>query len=81
MRGAAARGVGGRAARPAPAPARSTTSRRSTAAAATRFDYRNEFSNPGGFLGRIAGRVLVAGVAEREANQSLQRLKALVERA
>ena len=46
----------------------------------TRFDYRNEYSNPGGFLGRIAGRVLVAGVAEREANQSLQRLKALVER-
>lgn len=47
----------------------------------TRFEYRNEFSNPGGFLGRIAGRVLVAGVAEREANQSLQRLKTLVERA
>ena len=47
---------------------------------ATRFDYRNEYSNPGGFLGRIAGRVLVGGVAEREARQSLQRLKALVER-
>ena len=47
---------------------------------ATRFDYRNEYSNPGGFLGRIAGRVLVSGAAEREANQSLQRLKALVER-
>ena len=47
---------------------------------ATRFDYRNEYANPGGFLGRIAGRVLVAGVAEREANQSLQRLKALLER-
>jgi carbon monoxide dehydrogenase subunit G len=48
---------------------------------ATRFDYRNEYSNPGGFLGRIAGRVLVVGVAEREARQSLQRLKALVERS
>jgi carbon monoxide dehydrogenase subunit G len=46
---------------------------------ATRFDYRNEFSNPGGFLGRVAGRVLVGGVAEREANQSLRRLKALLE--
>jgi carbon monoxide dehydrogenase subunit G len=45
----------------------------------TRFDYRNEYSNPGGFLGRIAGRVLVGGVAEREANQSLQKLKALLE--
>jgi carbon monoxide dehydrogenase subunit G len=47
---------------------------------ATRFDYHNEYMNPGGFLGRIAGRVLVGGVAEREARQSLLRLKALVER-
>ena len=46
---------------------------------ATRFHYRNEFSNPGGFLGRVAGRVLVGGVAEREASQSLRRLKALLE--
>ncbi len=46
----------------------------------TRFDYRNEYSNPGGFLGRMAGRVLVAGAAEREANKSLQRLKAFLER-
>ena len=47
----------------------------------TRFDYRNDYANPGGFLGRIAGRMLVAGVAEREANQSLRRLKAIVESA
>jgi carbon monoxide dehydrogenase subunit G len=46
----------------------------------TRFDYLNEYSNPGGFLGRMAGRVLVAGAAEREAIRSLQRLKALLER-
>jgi len=45
----------------------------------TRFDYRNEYSSPGGFLSRVAGRVLVGGVAEREANQSLRRLKALLE--
>ena len=45
----------------------------------TRFEYRNEYENPGGLLGRVAGRVLVAGVAEREANRSLQRLKALME--
>ena len=47
---------------------------------ATRFHYRNEYSQPGGFLGRVAGRVLVAGTAEREANRSLARLKAFLER-
>jgi carbon monoxide dehydrogenase subunit G len=46
----------------------------------TRFDYVNEYSQPGGFLGRMAGRVLVAGSAEKEANRSLQRLKAFLER-
>ncbi len=46
---------------------------------ATRFEYRNEYSQPGGFVGRMAGRVLVAGVAEREAARSLQRLKAYLE--
>jgi carbon monoxide dehydrogenase subunit G len=46
----------------------------------TRFDYRNEYSQPGGFLGRMAGRVLVAGSAEREASRSLERLKAYLER-
>jgi carbon monoxide dehydrogenase subunit G len=45
----------------------------------TRFDYLNEYSNPGGVLGRMAGRVLVAGAAEREAIRSLERLKALLE--
>jgi carbon monoxide dehydrogenase subunit G len=48
--------------------------------AGTRFDYSNEFENPGGLLGRVAGRVLVAGTAEREARRSLERLKALLER-
>jgi carbon monoxide dehydrogenase subunit G len=46
----------------------------------TRFDYVNEYSQPGGFLGRMAGRVLVAHTAEREANRSLERLKAFLER-
>jgi carbon monoxide dehydrogenase subunit G len=46
----------------------------------TRFDYRNEYTQPGGFLGRMASRVLVAGIAEREANRSLERLKAFLER-
>ena len=45
----------------------------------TLFDYLNEYSQPGGFLGRMAGRVFVAGSAEREANRSLARLKAFLE--
>ncbi len=47
----------------------------------TRFDYRNEYSQPGGIVGRMAGRVLVAGIAEREANRSLARLKTFVEQS
>jgi uncharacterized protein YndB with AHSA1/START domain len=46
----------------------------------TRFDYENEFKAPGGFLGAAASRVIVGGVPQREANRSLQRLKALVEK-
>lgn len=45
----------------------------------TRFDYENEFKAPGGFLGAAASRVLVGGVPAREANHSLERLKALIE--
>ena len=46
----------------------------------THFDYENEFKAPGGFLGAAASRVLVGGVPQREANRSLQRLKALIEK-
>jgi carbon monoxide dehydrogenase subunit G len=46
----------------------------------TRFSYENEFKPPGGFIGNAASRVLVGGVPQREANRSLQRLKALLER-
>jgi uncharacterized protein YndB with AHSA1/START domain len=45
----------------------------------TRFEYENEFKAPGGFIGAAASRVLVGGVPQREANQSLQRLKRLLE--
>ena len=45
----------------------------------TRFEYENEFKAPGGFIGKAASRVLVGGVPQREANRSLQRLKALLE--
>ncbi len=45
----------------------------------TTFDYTNEFSAPGGMLGRVASRVMVGPASEREANHSLARLKALIE--
>lgn len=45
----------------------------------TRFEYTNEFKPPGGPLGAVAGRVLVGGLSQREAQRSLQRLKELVE--
>jgi len=46
----------------------------------TRFDYENEFKAPGGVIGAAASRVIVGGVPQREANRSLQQLKALIER-
>lgn len=45
----------------------------------TCFRYVNEYHAPGGPLGRLAGRVL-AGMSEREADRSLERLKELAER-
>ena len=45
----------------------------------TQFDYRNEFKAPLGPLGAAASRALVGGVPQREADASLQRLKAIVE--
>src|SRR6195952_4170773 len=51
-----------------------------TADGGTRFDYRNEFRAPLGPLGAVASRALVGGVPEREANASLKKLKALVEK-
>jgi uncharacterized protein YndB with AHSA1/START domain len=45
----------------------------------TRFDYRNEFKAPLGPLGAAASRVVTGGIPEKEANASLQRLKALLE--
>jgi uncharacterized protein YndB with AHSA1/START domain len=47
---------------------------------ATRFEYTNEFTAPGGRLGNVASRVIVGGVSEREANHSLARLKTLLEK-
>ena len=50
------------------------------ATAPPRFEYTNEFTVPGGRLGSVASRVIVGAASEREASNSLSRLKALLER-
>lgn len=45
----------------------------------TKFRYTNEFHPPGGRLGNIAGRMIVGATSQREANNSLSKLKALLE--
>ena len=76
MRGRPPRGVGGQ------GPARSrahTEYLLSEQDGQTCFDYRNEFKAPLGPLGAVASRALVGGIPQREANRSLERLKALLE--
>ena len=46
----------------------------------TTFAYANEFEPPGGRLGNVASRFIVGATSEREAHNSLARLKALIER-
>jgi uncharacterized protein YndB with AHSA1/START domain len=53
---------------------------RDTGDGATEFEYTNEFSPPGGRIGNLASRMIVGAASEREAHNSLTRLKALVER-
>jgi uncharacterized protein YndB with AHSA1/START domain len=45
----------------------------------TRFEYINEFHPPGGALGGVASRVLIGQTPEREAHESLLRLKGVIE--
>jgi uncharacterized protein YndB with AHSA1/START domain len=47
---------------------------------ATDFEYFNDFTPPGGRLGTVASRLIVGAASEREAQNSLQRLKVLLER-
>jgi hypothetical protein len=47
----------------------------------TLFDYRNEFRPPLGPVGTIVSRALVGGIPEREANRTLDRLRAQLESA
>jgi uncharacterized protein YndB with AHSA1/START domain len=44
----------------------------------TRFDYSNDFRPPLGPIGALASRALVGGMPEREAQRTLQRLRALL---
>jgi uncharacterized protein YndB with AHSA1/START domain len=46
----------------------------------TRFDYHNEFHAPFGPIGAIVSRALVGGIPEREANRTLEQLRAYLER-
>jgi uncharacterized protein YndB with AHSA1/START domain len=45
----------------------------------TKFRYTNEFHPPGGRLGNVAGAMIVGATSQREANNSLSKLKALLE--
>jgi uncharacterized protein YndB with AHSA1/START domain len=45
----------------------------------TRFDYRNEFRPPLGSIGTLVSRALVGGMPEREANRTLEHLRAHLE--
>jgi uncharacterized protein YndB with AHSA1/START domain len=47
----------------------------------TEFEYTNEFHPPGGRLGNVASRFIVGATSEREAKNSLSKLKALLEKA
>jgi carbon monoxide dehydrogenase subunit G len=46
----------------------------------SRVRYENEFDFPAGFLGSVAGRLLMRSPARREAEKTLARLKELLER-
>jgi uncharacterized protein YndB with AHSA1/START domain len=50
-----------------------------TAGGGTRFSYLNEYAMPGGPAGRLAGRAIMKA-SGGEADRSLERLKALVEK-
>lgn len=64
---------------PARSRARTEYRLRPTDRGGTRFDYRNEFHAPLGPLGALASRALVGGMPEREATQTLIRLRSILE--
>jgi uncharacterized protein YndB with AHSA1/START domain len=46
----------------------------------THFEYQNEFHAPLGPIGAIVSRALVGGIPEREANRTLEQLRAYLDR-
>jgi uncharacterized protein YndB with AHSA1/START domain len=54
---------------------------RSAEDGATEFEYFNEFTTPGGRLGNLATKMIVGEASDREARNSLQRLKRMLERS
>ena len=54
---------------------------RPAASEGTHFDYHNEFHAPLGPIGAIVSRALVGGIPEREANRTLEQLRAYLEEA
>jgi uncharacterized protein YndB with AHSA1/START domain len=45
----------------------------------TKFEYSNEFNTPGGRLGNMATKMIVGDASDREARNSLEKLKSLLE--
>jgi carbon monoxide dehydrogenase subunit G len=66
---------------PAGSTARITYALSEQADGSTRFEYTNEFNTPGGRLGNIATRVIVGDASDREARNSLEKLKRLLEKS
>jgi uncharacterized protein YndB with AHSA1/START domain len=64
---------------PARSRARTEYILRPAADGGTRFEYHNEFRAPLGPIGAILSRALVGGIPEREANRTLERLRAQLE--
>jgi uncharacterized protein YndB with AHSA1/START domain len=64
---------------PARSRARTEYILRPSADGGTRFEYHNEFRPPLGPIGAIVSRALVGGIPEREANRTLERLRAQLE--
>jgi uncharacterized protein YndB with AHSA1/START domain len=65
---------------PARSRARTEYVLRPAAGGGTHFDYHNEFHAPFGPIGAIVSRALVGGIPEREANRTLERLRAYLDR-
>ena len=64
---------------PARSRARTEYVLRPTPGGGTHFDYHNDFHAPLGPIGAIVSRALVGGIPEREANRTLEQLRAYLD--